>query len=246
MILFQLKMKGDHSIKWKICILEAMWPSGVGPCILLWFSSGFKGAKPHVTTCLFGNVRFHPLLSCPFNSYPWFLLSSPSMFEFGSPLSETLIRLISTEAFLLRMSTHVNFNHVNKIEARYKALRLNVKLREVLLLCLLTAVWPFIHCLYFICKGKFHACMHIKIAWQWKSTLTRVMDVPILNFKTFHLAYWGRSNIAAKIFLLYLHFSVAVMVSTHLCVICCHFCFRMTLFQGHVACQNCTLTGSSD
>ena len=62
------------------------------------------------------------------------------MFEFGSPLSETLIRLISTEAFLLRMSTHVNFNHVNKIEARYKALRLNVKLSEVLLLCLLTAV----------------------------------------------------------------------------------------------------------
>ena len=33
-------------------------------------------------------------------------------------------------------------------------------------------------------------------------------------------------------------FSVAVTVSTHLCVICCHFCFRMTLFQGHVACQN--------
>ena len=62
------------------------------------------------------------------------------MFEFGSPLSETLIRLISTEAFLLRMSTHVNFNHVNKIEARYKALRLNVKLSEVLVLCLLTAV----------------------------------------------------------------------------------------------------------
>ena len=58
---------------------------------------------------------------------------------------------------------HVNFNPVNKIEARYKALRLNVKLSEVLLLCLLTAVWPFIHCLYFICKGKFHACMHIKI-----------------------------------------------------------------------------------
>ena len=70
MILFQEKMKGDHSIKRKICILEAMWPSGVGPCILLWFSSGFKEAKPHVTTCLFGNVSFHPLLSCPFNSYP--------------------------------------------------------------------------------------------------------------------------------------------------------------------------------
>ena len=83
-----------------------------------------------------------------------------------------------------------------------------MKLSEVLLLCLLTAVWPFIHCLYFICKGKFHACMHIKIAWQWKSTLTRVMDVPILNFKTFHFAYWGRSNIAAKIFPLYFRFSL--------------------------------------
>ena len=62
------------------------------------------------------------------------------MFKFGSPLSETLIRLISTEAFL---APHVNtrkFIHVNKIEARYKALRLNVKLSEVLLLCLLTAV----------------------------------------------------------------------------------------------------------
>ena len=113
-----------------------MWPSGVGPCILLWFSGGFKGAKPHVTTCLFGNVRFHPLLSCPFNSYPRFLLSSPSMFEFGSPLSETLIRLISTEAFLATHINTCNFNHLNKIDARYKVL--NVKLSEVLVLCLLT------------------------------------------------------------------------------------------------------------
>ena len=30
--------------------------------------------------------------------------------------------------------THVNLNHENKIEARYKVLRLNVKLSEVLLL----------------------------------------------------------------------------------------------------------------
>ena len=36
--------------------------------------------------------------------------------------------------FWLRTLTHVNSNHVNKIEARYKVLRLNVKLSEVLLL----------------------------------------------------------------------------------------------------------------
>ena len=36
--------------------------------------------------------------------------------------------------FWLRMLTHVNFNHVNKIEARYKVLRSNVKLSDVLLL----------------------------------------------------------------------------------------------------------------
>ena len=36
--------------------------------------------------------------------------------------------------FWVRTLTHVNFNHVNKIEARYKVLRLNVKMSEVLLL----------------------------------------------------------------------------------------------------------------
>ena len=36
--------------------------------------------------------------------------------------------------FWLRKLTHVNFKHVNKIEARYKVWRLNVKLSEVLLL----------------------------------------------------------------------------------------------------------------
>ena len=36
--------------------------------------------------------------------------------------------------------THVKFNNVNKIEARYKMLRLNVKLSEVQLLCLLATV----------------------------------------------------------------------------------------------------------
>ena len=44
------------------------------------------------------------------------------------------LRLISTDAFL---AMHINahyFNHVNKIEARYKVLRLNMKLSKVLLL----------------------------------------------------------------------------------------------------------------
>ena len=52
--------------------------------------------------------------------------------------------------------------------------------------------------------------MHIKIARQWKSTLTGITHVPILNFKTFRFAYLGRSNVAAKIFLLYLHFSLSL------------------------------------
>ena len=44
-----------------------------------------------------------------------------------------ILMLISTDAFL---ATHVNarkFNHINKIEAGYKVLRLKVKLNEVLL-----------------------------------------------------------------------------------------------------------------
>ena len=36
----------------------------------------------------------------------------------------------------LRTLTHVNFNHVVKIEVRYKVLRSNVKLSEILLLSL--------------------------------------------------------------------------------------------------------------
>ena len=37
--------------------------------------------------------------------------------------------------------------------------------------------------------------------------------------------------------------TVTVAVSTHLCVVCHHFCCSMSLFQGHVACPNFTLTG---
>ena len=49
--------------------------------------------------------------------------------------------------------THVNFNDVNKVEARYLVLRLNMKLSEVLL----AYVRPFMHCLYFICERKLYA-----------------------------------------------------------------------------------------
>ena len=34
--------------------------------------------------------------------------------------------------FWLRMLMRINFNHVNKIEARYKVLRINVKLSDIL------------------------------------------------------------------------------------------------------------------
>ena len=36
--------------------------------------------------------------------------------------------------FWLCMLMHINFNYINKIEARCKVLRINVKLSEVLLL----------------------------------------------------------------------------------------------------------------
>ena len=57
-------------------------------------------------------------------------------------------------------------------------------------------------------------------------------------------AWWGGSHVAFGILLLYFDFSsVAVTVSTHLCIICRHFCCPMLLFQGHVSCRNLTLTG---
>lgn len=37
-------------------------------------------------------------------------------------------------------------------------------------------------------------------------------------------------------------FSVAVAVSAHLCIICHHFCYPMSLFQAHVTCRNLSLT----
>ena len=45
-----------------------------------------------------------------------------------------ILRLISTDASLATHVDALNFNHINKIEARYKVLRLNMKLSKVLLL----------------------------------------------------------------------------------------------------------------
>ena len=72
-----------------------------------------------------------------------------------------ILRLISTDASLATHVNALNFNHINKIEARYKVVRSNMRLSEVLLLRLY--VRPFIHCLYFICERKFYAHTNGKI-----------------------------------------------------------------------------------
>ena len=48
---------------------------------------------------------------------------------------------------------------------------INEKLSEVQLLR-----FPFMHCLYFICKLKFCARTHVKITRHWKSTLTYLVS----------------------------------------------------------------------
>ena len=56
----------------------------------------------------------------------------------GKPNSKCLLTVLKgwfpLTRFWLCTLTQVNFNHVNKIEAKYKLLRLNVKLCEILLL----------------------------------------------------------------------------------------------------------------
>ena len=50
-------------------------------------------------------------------------------------LANSTQRLIYADAFMAICTlTQVNFNHVNKIKVRYKLLRLNVTLSEILLL----------------------------------------------------------------------------------------------------------------
>ena len=58
---------------------------------------------------------------------------SPKPGRVGAVAKNYVDWLISTDAFLATL-TQIHFNHVNKIEARYKLLRLNLKLSEILLL----------------------------------------------------------------------------------------------------------------
>ena len=57
--------------------------------------------------------------------------------------------------WLRTFKASLNFNHVNKIEARYKVLRLNMKLSKVLLLRL-RATFHTLPLLNFICEHKFY------------------------------------------------------------------------------------------
>ena len=101
----------------------------------------------------------------------------------GKPNSKCLLTVLKGRfpltRFWLCTLTQVNFNHVNKIEARCKLLRLNVKLSEILLLRLRATF--FIHCLYFSCERKFYARTHGKITRQWKSTLNLITIVSALT-----------------------------------------------------------------
>ena len=84
--------------------------------------------------------------------------------------------------FWLRKWTHVNFNQVNKIEARNKVLRLNVRLIEVLLFRL-SATFYTLLLLNWVLIGerKSYAHMHGKITRQWKSSLTLITIVSALT-----------------------------------------------------------------
>ena len=69
--------------------------------------------------------------------------------------------------------------------------------------------------------------------------------VPSLKFKTCFCVLRRKPCRSCYFSIVFALLSVAVAVSTHLCVICHHFCCPMSLFQGHVACQNFTPTGAS-
>ena len=67
------------------------------------------------------------------------------------------------------------------------------------------------------------------------------------QFREFVCGYWGFKgwggcHVAVGILLLYLHFSLSLSQFQPIFVFCHHFCYLMSLFQGHVACQNFTLT----
>ena len=60
--------------------------------------------------------------------------------------------------------------------------------------------------------------------------------VSSLNFKTSRLAFRGGSCYYQYFTIVFALFSVAVTVSTHLYVVCHHFCCPMSLFQSRVSC----------
>ena len=74
------------------------------------------------------------------------------------------------------MLTHVNFNHVNKIEATYKVWRLNVKFSEVLLLRLRATF----HALpLFYLRTLILRTYARKTTRHWKSTLRSIVSVKV-------------------------------------------------------------------
>ena len=86
-----------------------------------------------------------------------------------------LLRRLTLTRFWLRTLTHVNFNHVNKIEAiaRSKVLSLNEQSSEVQLLCLRETfhALPLFH---LRTQNFTHARTHVKITRHWKSTLSQL------------------------------------------------------------------------
>ena len=81
---------------------------------------------------------------------------SANLFSHSHPPPHlTCLVLRAKRRVRLRTLTHVNFNHLNKIEAKYKVLKLNGKLNEVLLLRLRATFHSLP--LYNICGRKFYA-----------------------------------------------------------------------------------------
>ena len=94
--------------------------------------------------------------------------------------------------------------------------------------------------------GLWQGC---KISWcSWYRGPLRGEYTPLGG----RFAYWRGGHVAVEILPLYLWFSSSLSVSTHfvtatvlthLHVPCRHFTCLMSLFQGHVACLNLSLTG---
>ena len=72
----------------------------------------------------------------------------------------------------------------------------------------------------------------VRLRFDWYN-----MYVPRLNFNTNYFALLRRKLCCCWYStIVFVLFSVNILVSTHLCVVFHHFCCPMSLFQGHVAC----------